>query len=78
MEEKSRFLKAGVREFTTNSGKTWYNIEIHKEDFNTFPVNSKGFVKLTMRKRKEVWEYGDTHFLVLNDYKPKSKEESVF
>jgi len=41
MDEKSRFLKASVREFSTNAGKQGFNIEIHKDDFNSFPVNPK-------------------------------------
>lgn len=74
-KEKSRFLKASVKEFQTNSGKTGFNIEIHKDDFNTFEANPKGFVKLTMRQRKEVGEYWDTHFIVLNNFIPKQKQD---
>jgi hypothetical protein len=76
-EEKSRFLKASVKQFTTNSGKEWFNIEISAKDFNTFPVNEKGFVRFTMRPRKEVGEYWDTHFIVENTFIPKAKEATT-
>jgi len=76
-QEKSRFLKASSKRFTTHWKKEGFNIEIHKEDFNTFPANEKGFVKFTMWERKEVWQYGDTHFIVENDFVPIKKEEAT-
>jgi hypothetical protein len=35
----SRFLKAKCKEFTTTSGRTGWNININKRDFNEFPTN---------------------------------------
>ena len=79
MEEqaKSRFIKWWVKEFTTKGWKNWFNIDIKKDDFDTLPSNEKGFVKMTMWKRDKVWDYKDTHFLVLNDFKPTKQEESI-
>ena len=75
-EAKSRFIKWWVKEFTTKNGKQWFNVDIQKEDFNTLPVNDKGFVKMTIWKREELWKFWDTHFIVLNDFKPTKQEES--
>lgn len=31
-------------------------------------VNDKGYVNMTVMKRKEPGQYGDTHYVVENDY----------
>lgn len=71
MAEK-RFVESFCKEVETQYGSL-FNIDIKKEDFDSLPVNDAGFVKLTLLRRKEVWQYWQTHYLVLNDYK-KDKE----
>lgn len=73
MSEK-RFVKANCREI---EGQYWsfFNIDINKEDFNRLPVNDYGMVRLTMSARREPGKYWDTHYLTLNTYEGKKKEE---
>ena len=33
-------------------------------------VNDKWYLNLTISPRKEVWQYWDTHSIVLNEWKP--------
>jgi len=66
--KQSNFLKGSVKEFETNKGTTGYNIKINVEDLKRFPINKYGEVSLTMYKRKDLWKFWDTHFLVENDY----------
>jgi hypothetical protein len=35
-------------------------------------VNEKGYVNVTMSKRMEVGQYGDTHYFTLNEWKPEN------
>lgn len=35
--------------------------------------NEAGYVNLTMQSRKEVGKYGESHSVVLNDWKPTSQ-----
>jgi len=35
-------------------------------------------VNLTMSKRREVWQYGDTHYFILNDYKPQDTNTNTW
>jgi hypothetical protein len=34
-------------------------------------ANEKGYVNMTMSKRKEPGQYGDTHYFVLNEWNPE-------
>ena len=34
-------------------------------------ANEKGYVNMTMSKRKEPGQYGDTHYFVLNEWSPE-------
>jgi len=34
-------------------------------------VNDKGYVNMTMSKRKEPGQYGDTHYFTLNEWSPE-------
>ncbi|MBT3726354.1 hypothetical protein HOG21_01260 [bacterium] len=34
-------------------------------------ANEKGYVNMTMSKRKEPGQYGDTHYFTLNDWNPE-------
>lgn len=74
-QKESNFIKASAREFTTQSWKTGFNIDINIADLERLPVDRHWYVKLTMRARKEKWKYGDTHFLVENDFVPEKQRE---
>jgi len=56
--------------------KHWefFNISLKVEDLAEH-MNDKWYINITMSKRKEVWKYWDTHYLVLNEYKPQPKED---
>lgn len=34
-------------------------------------ANDRGYVNMTMSKRREPGQYGDTHYFTLNDWKPE-------
>jgi hypothetical protein len=37
-------------------------------------ANEKGYVNMTMSKRKEPGQYGDTHYFTLNEWSPESRD----
>jgi hypothetical protein len=45
--------------------------DIPKEHVNEF--NGKKYVNITAVKKKEVDQYGKTHFVKINDFKPESQ-----
>lgn len=52
----------------------FFNISINLEKIKEF-ANEKGFVNLTMSKRKEPSKYGETETFILNEFKPQEKKE---
>lgn len=52
------------------------NLSLKLSDMQAI-VNEKGYVNMTVMKRKEVGQYWDTHYVVENDYKPKEKVDTV-
>lgn len=37
--------------------------------------NEKWWVNLNISERKEVWKYGETHSVTIDDWKPEEKQE---
>jgi|TARA_R100001443_G_scaffold3198_1_gene10150 hypothetical protein len=43
---------------------------------HVYEFNGKKYINLTVSKRKEVSEYGKTHNVTINTFKPESKDDS--
>ena len=50
----------------------FYNISFNAERLMQY-ANEKGYINMTMSKRREVGQYGDTHYFTLNDWKPTNE-----
>ncbi len=48
----------------------FFNMSFNLEKLQQY-ANEKGYVNITMSKRKEPGQYGDTHYFTLNDWKPE-------
>ena len=46
----------------------FFNMSFNLEKLEQY-ANEKGYVNMTMSKRREPWQYGDTHYFTLNDWK---------
>jgi len=53
----------------------FFNISINIEKLQQY-ANEKGYVNMTMSKRREVGQYGDTHYLTLNEYNPENSSNN--
>ncbi len=51
----------------------FFNISLNLEKLAQYQ-NEKGYVNLTMSKRQEVGQYGETHSFKLNDWKPSDSQ----
>lgn len=50
----------------------FFNMSFNVEKISQY-ANEKGYVNMTMSKRKEPGQYGDTHYFTLNDWKPEGE-----
>ena len=53
----------------------FFNMSFNLEKLQQY-VNEKGYVNITMSKRKEPGQYGDTHYFTLNDWKPEGGDNN--
>ncbi|PIE85180.1 hypothetical protein CSA08_03490 [Candidatus Gracilibacteria bacterium] len=49
----------------------FFNISFNLEKLQQY-ANDKGYVNMTMSKRREPGQYGDTHYFTLNEYNPEN------
>jgi hypothetical protein len=60
--------------------KSWqfwefFNISINVDTLKQY-ANEKGYVNVVMSKRREVWQYWDTHYFTLNEWTPENTSNS--
>ena len=48
----------------------FFNMSFNYEKLGQY-VNDKWYINITMSKRKEPGQYGDTHYFTLNDWNPE-------
>lgn len=65
-----RYVKSYVKEENTPIGVV-LNCSIDPVDFNKLPINSKWMVEISIRRKKKVDQYGNTHTIILNTRKNK-------
>ena len=53
----------------------FFNMSFNIEKLQQY-ANEKGYVNVTMSKRKEPGQYGDTHYFTLNDWKPEGGDNN--
>lgn len=53
----------------------FFNMSFNIEKLSQY-ANEKGYVNVTMSKRKEPGQYWDTHYFTLNDWKPDGAQST--
>jgi len=53
----------------------FFNISVNVEKLQQY-ANEKGYVNMVMSKRREVGQYGDTHYFTLNEYNPEAQQNN--
>jgi hypothetical protein len=73
------FLKCSAKERSFSNGGTKLNISVKVEELVRFArehANSKGYINLTVSRRREPGTYGDTHSVLLDTWEPRPREAS--
>jgi hypothetical protein len=73
MTEK-KYIWGSAKAITTQYWEM-LNLSLKLSDMQAI-VNEKGYVNMTVMKKKEVWQYGDTHYVVENNYKPSVVDQA--
>lgn len=67
MEKK--YVKAICKEHTFINGGSVINISILKTELDKLTPNEKGYVNLTLSSNKVKGKYGETHHIVINEFR---------
>ena len=65
------------KEVQFNNWGSIINISLKLEDLQDL-ANEKGYINMTINKRKEPGKFNETHYLKLNEYKSKDKAKNEF
>lgn len=71
MAEKKNYIRGSAKLANTEFGEV-INISLDIKELNNLK-QEKGFIKLTIAKRKETGKYGDTHSVYENTFEPETK-----
>jgi hypothetical protein len=77
MDKQERIYVGNGKEFGDYGG---VNLSICLSNLpkeHVFEYNGKKYIKLKVGKRKEVNEYGKTHYVEVDTYKPEEKTEEI-
>jgi hypothetical protein len=69
--------RSGCKSVTFQSGKSILKLSFKVQDLIPFlqeHVNEKGYINFGISERREVGQYGDTHCVWLDTWKPKQRE----
>ena len=72
-----KYINWICKEVQFNNWWSIINISLKLEDLKEL-VNEKGYINMTLNKRKEPGKFGETHFLTLNEYKKETKKVNEF
>lgn len=74
------FLRCSARKKEFANGGSLLNLGIKAEDLTAFiaqHTNTRGYVNLTIKERREVGRYGDTHTVTLDTWVATPKSAPV-
>jgi len=77
-EAKVYVPKSSAKEVQFKDGGSLIRLSFKADELIAFVqehVNERGYINLTLSKRREVSQYGETHSLMLDQWKPKPKDE---
>ena len=73
-ETKTYVPKSSAKEVTFQDGGSLIRLSFKAAELVEFinqHANAKGYINLTVAKRREVGQYGDTHSVCLDTWQPK-------
>lgn len=75
MENQKTYINGFCKAVPTQFGEI-INFEVNPSDLALLPKSERGFVKISMMRRKETWKYWETHYMVLNTYQKDKKDDA--
>jgi hypothetical protein len=68
------FIPASIKEHRFNNGNKVLNVAVKVDEMAKY-CNEEGWVNVTIARRRNISEKGQTHYMTLNTWKPNKKTE---
>ena len=75
-KNQKRYLKASVRQHIFDNGSYILNISVLLDDLKACAANEKGYIKIVCGERREVDEYGNSHWLAEDLWQKEQNEKA--
>lgn len=76
MANQKNFIKGSAREVEFSNGGSVLNISLNMQQLQELE-QTKGYVNLTISARREADQYGNTHMIYENTFKPKEGAQAA-
>ena len=73
MSKDRIYCGSGIEKFDGNLVETAINLSKLKDSEHIFEFNGDKYIKLKVAKKREVDEYGKTHYVEVDTWKPEKK-----
>ncbi len=70
------YTRGSAKEHVFDNGSSLVNFSLNIENLKE-KANEDGWIQLVMTARQEVDQYGNTHLVYFNDFKPKPQEDKA-
>lgn len=68
--KKKNYVKGSAKEHVFENGGSILHVDLKVDDLKRLPINEAGYVKLNISKLPNPDNYGNTHSIYENDWKP--------
>ena len=71
------YIQGFAKERKFDNGWSIISLSIKLEQLNSLPVDDYGNIKLDVCQKREEDQWGNTHYVIENDFVPTKKENKV-
>ena len=73
--QEKTYIKGSAKSFTFDNGGTIIRLGLNADQIKEL-ANDKGWVNVVVKEKREVDEYGNTHYMELDTWKPSEDAKS--
>lgn len=73
MAEPKKYVRGSAKEKVFENGSKLLNFSININDKQIVDHAKDGWVQLVISEKREVDQYGNSHYIYLNEFQPKKK-----
>lgn len=73
MAWEKNYIKGFAKERKFDNGWSIISLSLNLDQLTKLPVDKYGNIKIDVCQKREVWQYGDTHYVIENTFVPNNQ-----